>query len=71
MGAGSALMKLPTPLPALSTPAELCPLLSWAAGLLWSPRQRESDAGARMLSLVFDKYVLGLNWRVELAPAVG
>ncbi|KAG1680341.1 hypothetical protein FOA52_015431 [Chlamydomonas sp. UWO 241] len=71
MGAGSALMKLPTPLPALSTPAELCPLLTWAAGLLWSPRQRESDAGARMLSLVFDKYVLGLNWRVELSPAVG
>lgn len=57
MGAGAALMKLPTPLPSLGRPHELAPLLRWAAGLLWSPRQRESDAAARMLKLIFDKCV--------------
>jgi hypothetical protein len=44
-GASAALMKMPTPLPGLETQPDLMPLLSWSLDLLWSPRQRESDAG--------------------------
>ncbi|GAX83456.1 hypothetical protein CEUSTIGMA_g10881.t1 [Chlamydomonas eustigma] len=67
-GASSALMKLPTPLPSLETAQQLRPLLLWASELLWSPRQRECDAAARMLKLIYDKYVIGLTWHVELSP---
>jgi hypothetical protein len=38
-------MKMPTPWPSLETPEVLRPLLVWSRELLWSPRQRESDAG--------------------------
>ncbi len=38
-------MRLPSPLPGLGSGEALTPLLSWAVGLLWSPRMRESDAG--------------------------
>ena len=62
-------MLLPTPLPGLETPAALLPMVCWAYELLWSPRQRESDAGARMLKLIYDKYVLQLHWHVRLAAA--
>ena len=67
-GASAALMKMPTPLPGLGAPSDLLPLLSWSLDLLWSPRQRESDAAARMLKLICDKYVLGLNWTLQLSP---
>eukprot|EP00798_Chlamydomonas_sp_ICE-L_P016531 gene16531-22759_t len=51
------------------SPAELEPLVAWATRLLWSPRQRDSDAGALLLRLINNKYVLQLYWCVELAGA--
>ncbi|KAJ9513159.1 hypothetical protein QJQ45_029351, partial [Haematococcus lacustris] len=65
-GACSALLKLGSPLPGLATPAQLQPLLEWAQGLMWSPRLREADAGARMLRLMLAKYALGLHWHFQL-----
>lgn len=69
-GAARALSLLPSPLPGLDAPAALVPLLVWARQLLLSPRQRESDAGARIVRLVLDDYVLRLGWRVQLWPDV-
>jgi hypothetical protein len=43
--ASNALLAFPTPLPGLGEPATLTPLITWACGLLWSPRMREADAG--------------------------
>ena len=59
---------LPAPLPGLAAPAALLPLLAWARALLMSPRLRDADAGARIVKLVFDVYVLRLGWRVRLWP---
>ncbi|KAF5829399.1 hypothetical protein DUNSADRAFT_16153 [Dunaliella salina] len=66
--ASCALLAFPTPLPGLADPASLLPLVAWAHGLLWSPRMREADAGARMLALVFTKYGSGLHWCISLFP---
>lgn len=41
----TALLRLPSPLPGVSTPEQLQPLLAWAYQLLCSPRLREADAG--------------------------
>eukprot|EP00983_Pelagomonas_calceolata_P099869 1158508-Pelagomonas_calceolata.AAC.2 len=46
--ASCALLAFPTPLPGLVDPASLLPLVTWAHGLLWSPRMREADAGVCM-----------------------
>jgi len=67
-GAARALSLLPIPLPGLETPAALLPLLVWARQLLLSPRMRESDAGARIVKLIFEDYVIRLGWRVTLWP---
>ncbi|DBB01023.1 TPA: hypothetical protein ACH3X1_000923 [Trebouxia sp. C0004] len=67
-GAVSCLMKLPSPLPGLETPEALLPQLHWACRLLRSPRVRESDAGSRLVCMVYEKYVLGLGWHVQLFP---
>ncbi|KAG2482469.1 hypothetical protein HYH03_018603 [Edaphochlamys debaryana] len=66
--ASSCLMRLPTPLPGLASGAALGPLLGWAVGLLGSPRMRESDAGARLIKILYAKYVAQHRWRLELAP---
>ncbi|DBA69567.1 TPA: hypothetical protein ACH3X2_012764 [Trebouxia sp. C0005] len=67
-GAVSCLMKLPSPLPGFETPEALLPQLQWACRLLRSPRVRESDAGSRLVCMVYEKYVLGLGWQVQLFP---
>ncbi|BDA45482.1 probable thyroid adenoma-associated protein homolog [Coccomyxa sp. Obi] len=66
--ATEALMALPAPLPGLEQAAQVADLLRWARTLVSSPRVRESDAGARLQSLVFRKYVLRLMWRVQIKP---
>ncbi|GLI68268.1 hypothetical protein VaNZ11_012623, partial [Volvox africanus] len=66
--ASSCLMRLPTPLPGLASAEQLTPLLTWATGLLWSPRARESDAGARLIKILYSKYVAGRGWRLQLHP---
>ena len=43
-------------------------LVSKTIGLLRSPRVRESDAGARLLAIIFRKHVVQLNWSIECAP---
>ncbi|KAF4130506.1 short chain dehydrogenase [Phytophthora infestans] len=45
----------PDELPGYSTPEELRTLVDWAVGLCGSPRQRESDAGAMFIRLLFQK----------------
>ena len=42
-------------------------LVSQAAGLLQSPRVRESDAGARLLAIIFQKHVVQLGWSIDWA----
>ncbi|GIL79887.1 hypothetical protein Vretifemale_9023, partial [Volvox reticuliferus] len=66
--ASSCLMRLPTPLPGLASGEQLTALLVWATGLLWSPRARESDAGARLIKILYGKYVAGRGWRLQLHP---
>ncbi|KAG6580168.1 Cell cycle-associated protein [Phytophthora cinnamomi] len=45
----------PDELPGYSTREELRTLVDWAVGLCGSPRQRESDAGAMFIRLLFQK----------------
>ncbi|KAK1941584.1 Uncharacterized protein P3T76_007450 [Phytophthora citrophthora] len=45
----------PDELPGYSTREELRTLIDWAVGLCGSPRQRESDAGAMFIRLLFQK----------------
>ncbi|KAL3670504.1 hypothetical protein V7S43_004819 [Phytophthora oleae] len=45
----------PNELPGYSTREELRTLVDWAVGLCGSPRQRESDAGAMFIRLLFQK----------------
>ena len=41
----AALARMPAPLPGLQEPAQVEGVLCWARSLLYSPRQREADAG--------------------------
>ncbi|KAK9830510.1 hypothetical protein WJX72_012147 [[Myrmecia] bisecta] len=66
-GSITALMHMATPLPGLDRPELLPPVLGWACRLVGSPRVRESDAGARLLGLVYSKYILGLHWHVQVS----
>lgn len=52
----AVLLRLPTPLPGLGSPAALQPLLARALRLLACPRGREADAGAQLLLLLLRKY---------------
>jgi len=58
------------PLPGLHSPAQLQQLLQWLGALCRSPRVRESDAAARLLCTLADKYVLQLRWSVRLPGAL-
>jgi hypothetical protein len=59
---------LPSPLPGWCAPEELQQLLVWAVQLTLSPRVRESDAGARLLRLLYVKYILELGWQLQVHP---
>eukprot|EP00775_Hariotina_reticulata_P011694 gene11693-11838_t len=56
---------MPAPLPGWSAPDQLQQLLTWALQLTQSPRVRESDAGARLLRLLYVKYALALGWQLQ------
>ncbi|KAI9895979.1 hypothetical protein PsorP6_019151 [Peronosclerospora sorghi] len=45
----------PDEFPSYSSRTKLCTLVNWAVGLCDSPRQRESDAGAMFVRLLFQK----------------
>ncbi|GAB4815827.1 hypothetical protein N2152v2_002873 [Parachlorella kessleri] len=63
-----ALLQLPTPLPGLEEGAAVEQLLAQALLLVNSPRLGESDAGAKLVLLVFLKYAAQLGWRISLGP---
>lgn len=71
-GAYRILMRFPTPLPGLDVERSVEELLTWAKGMVNSPRVRESDAGALALRFIFRKYVIDLGWsvKVHLDPKV-
>ncbi|KAK9830799.1 hypothetical protein WJX74_007694 [Apatococcus lobatus] len=64
---GTALLQMPTPLPAYEGAAAMQALLSSAVGLLQSPRVRESDAGSRLLAIIFQKHVVQQGWSLNCA----
>ncbi|MCD7465293.1 hypothetical protein HAX54_000991 [Datura stramonium] len=59
------LLHFPTPLPGISSQDMVSETIAWAKKLVYSPRVRESDAGALTLRLIFRKYVLELGWVVN------
>ncbi len=65
------LLLFPSPLPGYETEAEVTGLANRALSLLTSPRLREADAGALLLRLVFEKYVLpdDLGWTARVDGA--
>jgi hypothetical protein len=65
------LAAFPWPLPGLETPATLTRALHWALLLMASARQRESDAGALIVRLVFRAYAKGQHWRLRLSRLEG
>ena len=69
-GAGEALLLLPSPLPGIDTPEEVLKLMQLGLNLLRSPRLKDADAGARIIVLIFQQYVMGLGWRCGVHPAV-
>ena len=74
--AADALAALPPPLPGLASPAALGRALAWAAGMVASPRAREADAGARLLTLAHSLYVRRCGWTITVEgegwePVVG
>jgi Putative death-receptor fusion protein (DUF2428) len=69
--AAEALLLLPAPLPGLNTPKQVQKLLQWGLQLLSSPKLKSCDAGARILLLVFQHFVLGSQgWRIGVHPGV-
>jgi len=69
--AAEALLLLPAPLPGLNTPKQVSTLLQWGLRLLSSPKLKSCDAGARILLLVFQHFVVGSRgWRIGVHPAV-
>ncbi|KAL4568457.1 hypothetical protein LXL04_024070 [Taraxacum kok-saghyz] len=59
------LLNFPTPLPGMLTTDMVKVVIIWAKNLVYSPRVRESDAGALTMRLIFRKYVLDLGWIVK------
>jgi hypothetical protein len=69
--AAEALLLLPAPLPGLDTPKQVQNLLQWGLRLLSNPKLKSADAGARILLLVFQHFVVGSQgWRIGAHPAV-
>ena len=66
--AAEVVLQLPSPLPGITAPEDLCLLLKWSLSLIRSPRVRETDPGSALLRVIMRKYVLGLHWRVSLHP---
>ena len=64
------LLQFPTPLPGISSEGMIKEVIIWAKKLVFSPRVRESDAGALALRLIFRKYVLELGWNVQASVNV-
>ena len=59
------LLKFPRPLPGFVAPRSLVGLLGAANYLTGSARQRESDAGAQIIRVLFDIYCVDLGWELK------
>ena len=66
----AVLVSLPRPLAGYGEPSALSEVFTWALSLLRSPRQRESDAGARLISMLNAIYIVDQGWFCTLHPAV-
>ncbi|KAJ7974420.1 thyroid adenoma-associated protein-like [Quillaja saponaria] len=64
------LLHFPTPLPGISSEDMVKKVIAWAKKLVFSPRVRESDAGALTLRLIFRKYVLEVGCLVDASANV-
>lgn len=64
--ASELLPLFPHPLPGYSSNESVASLSHWAVRLASSPRQRESDAGALMVKVIFSVYALREGWRLQL-----
>lgn len=62
--ASNLLTKFPYPLPNYSKKCHVKELLKWASKLAGSVRQRESDAGALTMKVIFTIYCLHLGWDI-------
>eukprot|EP00605_Chrysophyceae_sp_TOSAG23-4_P001742 GSChrysophyteH1.ASY1.ANO1.1929.1 assembled CDS len=62
--AANLLIRMPRPLAGYSTADTVHRLTIWGVNLASSAKQRESEAGAMLLRLVFAIYCHGLGWRV-------
>lgn len=59
------LLKFPRPLPGFAAPSSLVGLLGAASYLTGSARQRESDAGAQIIRVLFEIYCVDLGWELN------
>lgn len=60
------LLMFPAPLSGFETPEKVKILITNASELIQSARLRESDAGALLFRLLFNKYTAELNWELQL-----
>lgn len=58
------ILKFPRPLPGFNTPTSLIALVEFAGYLTGSARQRESDAGAQIIRVLFEIYCVDLRWEL-------
>jgi hypothetical protein len=57
-------------LPGFETTDQVDKLMLWTLDLIASPRVKESDAGALLLRLVYQRYILGAGWSIQFCDAV-
>jgi hypothetical protein len=60
--AADLIKKFPSPLPGHSSPIQVNTLISWGCSLTGSAKQRESEAGALILKVLFSIYCVQLGW---------
>lgn len=61
------LMLIPgSTLPGFEQPEQVVGILKWSMSLLGSHREYETNAGARLLKLVFQRYVINSSWAISL-----
>lgn len=61
------LHRMPAPLPGLESRDAVQMRLRWALRLSSSPRQRECDAGALLIRVLFRRYVRELRWQLSFS----
>eukprot|EP01052_Picozoa_sp_SAG31_P025898 SAG31_NODE_2303_length_5975_cov_2.694860_3_plen_466_part_01 len=57
-------------LPGFEQPEQVVGLLKWSLSLISSQREFETNAGARILKVVFQRYVVRASWTISLLDSV-